>query len=46
MNDPFPEALLHEDVFIYDKLHTTLQVVDGPSPLNSVHYKLGVSRVG
>lgn len=46
MNDPFSEALLCEDVLIYDRLLTTLQVVDGPFLLNSAYYKLGGSEVG
>lgn len=47
MNDPFSEVLLREGVLITDRLLTLLQVVVGPSPLDSVYYaKLGGSKVG
>lgn len=38
MNDPFSEVLLCEDVLITDRLLTLLQVVVGPSLLDSVYY--------
>lgn len=38
MDDPFSEVLLREDVLITDRLLTLLQVVLGPSPLDSVYY--------